>query len=131
MADKRSVLRASRRVLKPGGLISFLVIAVADDLTTAETEAARDAGPEHIDAGPGYPALMRRAGFENIDVMDVTDDYLMTLAAWIRAWDEESTDLEQLIGADQFAERQERRRRAFETTRAGLLRRYLISAVSR
>ena len=109
-------------------MISFLVIAVADGLSVAETDVALDAGPEHIDAGPGYPALMDAAGFEDVEVIDVTDDYLATLAAWIRAWDADSTELQQLIGVDEFTERQMRRRQAHATARDGLLRRCLISA---
>jgi hypothetical protein len=122
------VLRASSRVLKPGGPLSFLVIAVADGLSAAETNIALDAGPEHIDAGPGYLALMDAAGFEDVEVIDVTGEYLVTLTAWIREWDADSTELEQLMGVEEFAERQTRRRKALATARDGLLQRYLISA---
>ncbi len=124
------MLRATSRVLKPGGLLSFLVIAVASGLSAAETNMALDAGPEHTDAGPGYPALMEAAGFEDIQVIDVTDEYVATLTAWIREWEAASTELEQLMGIDEFTERQKRRRQALAAARDGLLQRYLISAIS-
>ena len=123
------MLRACRRVLKPGGLISFLVIAVADGLPAEEIDRVLDVGPEHIGTGDGYPSLLQAAGFEGVDLVDVTDEYLATQAAWIHEWDTESFDLEQLLGADEFAERQSRRRRELATIRAGSMRRYLISAV--
>jgi len=123
------VLRATSRVLKPGGLLSFLVIAVSDGLSPVETNIALEAGPEHIDAGPGYPALMEAAGFEDIQVIDVTDEYVATLTGWIREWEADSAELEQLMGIDEFAERQTRRSQAIASARDGLLQRYLISAI--
>jgi len=123
------VLRATSRVLKSGGLLSFLVIAVANGLSAAETNIALDAGPEHIDAGPGYPALMEAAGFEDIQVVDVTDEYMVTLTGWIREWEADSSELEQLMGIAEFAERQKRRSQAIASARDGLLQRYLISAI--
>lgn len=109
--------------------MSFLVIAVADGLSAEETDRVLDVGPEHIATDDGYPSLLEAAGFEGVDVLDVTKEYLVTQAAWIREWDTESFELEQLLGADEFAERQSRRRRALATVRAGLMRRYSISAV--
>ncbi len=84
--------------------MSFLAIAVADCLSAEETDRVLDAGPEHIAAGDGYPFLLQAVGFEDVELIDVTDEYLVTLAAWIREWDTESTELEQLIGTDHFAE---------------------------
>ncbi len=123
------MLRACGRVLKPGGMMSFLVIAVADGLSAEETDRVLNVGPEHIATGVGYPSLLRAAGFEGVDVVDVTDEYLVTQAAWIREWDDESLVLERLLGANEFAERQLRRRRALATVEAGLMRRHWISAV--
>ena len=123
------MLRACNRVLKAGGLISFGVIAVADDLSDDETDQAADAGPVHVEAGPGYPELMAAAGFESVELTDVSDEYLATSAAWVREWDAESVELEQLVGTDDFAERQTSRRQAIEAISDGLLGRYLISAI--
>jgi hypothetical protein len=114
--------------LKPGGLLSFLVIAVADGLSVEETARALDAGPEYIAAGDDYPALTDQAGFADIETIDVTDEYRATLDVWIRAWDAESIGLEWLLGVDEFDERQARRRRALSAIAEGLVRRYLFSA---
>lgn len=122
------MLRASHRVLKPGGTICFVVIALADGLSRNMIAAAIEAGPPEVEAGPGYPRLMTTAGFAAVDMVDVTEDYLMTLRAWVREWDAESTALRRLVGADDFAERQANRRRAIKAVKEGLLRRYLITS---
>jgi len=117
------VLRACGRVLVPGGRLSFLVI------TVAHGSSGVNAGPVHAASRDPYPRLLQEAGFAGVVETDVTDDYLATLEAWIREWEAESADLERLVGLDEFAERQIRRRKAAEAIRGGLLQRYLISAV--
>lgn len=122
------MLRACHRILRPGGVLCFAVIGHADGLTDDETATAFGAGPDHADVGRGYPSLMATAGFDNMDVTDVTDAYLATLAAWVREWDVEAVELARIVGADEFVERQAKRRRAIGAARMGLLRRYLITA---
>jgi SAM-dependent methyltransferase len=94
-----SVLRACHRILRPGGVLCFAVIGHADGLTDNETATAFGAGPDHADAGRGYPSLMATAGFDNMDVTDVTDAHLVTLAAWVREWDVEAVELARIVGA--------------------------------
>ncbi len=109
--------------------MSFLVIAVAEGLSAEETDRVVEVGPDHIATADSYPSLLRRSGFEGVGLVDVTDEYLATQMAWIREWDAELFDLERLLGADEFADRQSRHRRAWAAARAGSMRRYLISAV--
>jgi SAM-dependent methyltransferase len=123
------VLRACRRVLKPGGTISFAVIAIADGLPEDEFDRAVEAGPPNVDAGPGYRDLLAAAGFEGIELTEASDEFLATSAAWVREWDAESLELERLVGIEDFAERQASRRQSIAATKEGLLRRHLISAV--
>jgi hypothetical protein len=81
----------------------------------------------HVDAGPGYASLLDTAGFEDVTVTDVTDAYLATLAHWYQAYDLEAAALRALIGSDDYAERQTRRRRTIEAVDNGLMRRYLVA----
>lgn len=62
LVDKVSVLRTSHRIVKPGGVLCFAVISHADGLRDDETATAFEAGPDHPDAGPGYPSLMPPPG---------------------------------------------------------------------
>lgn len=84
-------------------MLSLLVIAVADGLSDDATTRALDAGPEYVSAAVGYPALFLSAGYERIDLIDVTDEYRMTLAAWVSAWDANSSELQQVLGDGDFA----------------------------
>ena len=37
-------------------------------------------------SGDDYVDLLAKAGFQNIEVVDVTDEYAATVEAWIREW---------------------------------------------
>jgi len=106
----------------------FAVIAVADNLSSAEIVAASEAGPPYVAAGSTYSELMATAGFEHTELIEVSGEYRATLRAWVREWDVESIDLGRVVGCANFAEQQRNRRRAIDATRKGLLRRYVISA---
>lgn len=123
------MLRASHRVLKPGGTTAFAVIAVGDDLTGEQLEEAIAAGPPHVATDRAYPDLMRVAGFEDVETAEVTPEYLETLTAWRDEWETESVELRRIVGADDFNERQANRMRAIRAIEDGLLRRYLVSGV--
>jgi hypothetical protein len=123
------VLRACNRVLKSGAPLVFFVVAVAAGLAPRDTARAIGAGPEYVDAGPGYPSLMEAAGFVNVEVIDVTDDYAVTLSDSIQARNAERPQLEDLIGVDKFIEGQSSRRRELAAVHEGLLRRHLVVAL--
>jgi hypothetical protein len=127
--DKLSVLRASYRVLEPGGRTGFFVIAAAEHLTAKERArmVEDDIGPEYLDAGPGYPALMGQAGFAQVEVHDVTPEYLATTEAWIRERAAEAEALRLLWGADRFEDRQASQMQSRQAAADGRLRRYLVT----
>lgn len=106
-----------------------MVIAISDDLTGERRKEAITAGPPYVDTDPGYPELTDAAGFEHVQFADVTTEYLQTLTAWWREWDAAAVELIEIVGNDDYIERQANRSRAITAIRDGLLRRYLISAV--
>lgn len=122
------MLRASGRVLRPGGTLAVFVIAPAEGLDEADTSRAVEAGPEYVTADPGYESLFATAGFIEFELVDVTDEYAVTAAGWIDAWRREADELVALFGADEFRERQDRRLNALRVIEAGLLKRYLLIA---
>lgn len=100
-------------------------------LTIVEVAAGADEGEiDLLAAGADYPDLMTEAGFDDVDVADVTDEYETTLTAWIREWDAERADLERLVGADAFAERRTHRMEDLQAIRAGRRRRFLVTGTS-
>ena len=108
--------------------MALFVVVPAAGLSHREIERAVEAGPAYVEAGPGYVVLLRQAGFADIEIVDVTDEYAATLAASIRVRDVEATQLGDLIGMDVFAEGQAGRRRELAAINDGLLQRHLISA---
>ena len=123
------MLRACHRVLKPGAHLSYFVVAVADELDDGDTARAIESGPVFVAAVSGYPELTVAAGFDGVDLVDVTDEYAVTLSESIRARDAEAAELQDLLGAAEFAEGQSSRRLELAAVHDGLLRRLLISAV--
>ena len=125
------MLRACRRVLKADGLLGFLVIVVSEGLSTVDRDEAIVAGPEFVRAEPGYRALMTESGFVDVELEDVTPEYAETAAAWRTEWDREAEELKQLVGHDEFLERQARRERSSLAIESGLLRRFLVTGRAR
>lgn len=123
------MLRACRRVLKARAPFVFFVVSPTSGLSARDIEHAAEAGPTHVDAGPGYAELLAEAGFVDVEIVDVNDEYARTLSRSIQVREAEAAHLEDLVGADVFAESQASRRAELATVHSGLLQRSLVSAV--
>ncbi len=98
------------RVLKPGGIVSFLTITYPHELSRDELKRAIELGSEEGQSGPGFRALMAEAGFKDIAVEDVTSSYRATLGSLIEAWESDADEIRPLVGDADFVERMQRRR---------------------
>jgi len=78
------VLRACRRLLRPGGRLAFFTIEVTPDLPPDLHRRAVAAGPP-TPAGPDIAGLLHRARFVDVRAEDRTSDYLATARAWLQA----------------------------------------------
>lgn len=125
---KRSVLRACRRVLRPGGRTAFLTIAVPRGLSPAARRQAARAGPAAVIHHREYRDLLQSAGFVDIGADDVTPTYLHTQYAWIHQLEQAADQLAMLEGSATVAERLSRRHTAVAAIEAGLLQRWLLTA---
>lgn len=123
------MLRAIANVLRSGGRNAFFVISFADGLSQTSLAEILNERREHYDAGPGYRLLMEQAGFEEVQLGDVTDAFLVTLEARAREWNRHAPALTQLIGEEEFHERNSRRHDTAEIVRRGLIKRYIVSGV--
>lgn len=107
--------------------MAYTTIYVADGLTPAQRRRARRDGPRAVASRRPYVALLRSAGFVDIEEIDLTDEFVATSRAWI----EESEPYAEVLAAaappGEFAERQRDHRRQLAATEDGLLRRGLFS----
>jgi cyclopropane fatty-acyl-phospholipid synthase-like methyltransferase len=78
------VLRACRRLLRPGGRLAFFTIEVTPGLPPDLHRRALAAGPP-TPAGPDIAGLLQRARFVDVVAEDRTQDYLDTARAWLAA----------------------------------------------
>jgi hypothetical protein len=77
------VLRAARRLLRPGGRLALATIELAPDAPLAARRRLRDQLPRAVAARRPYRQLLASAGFTGIGSRDVTPAYLRTARAWI------------------------------------------------
>jgi SAM-dependent methyltransferase len=128
---KLSVLRACRRLLRPGGRIGFYSIVESPGLSAAARRRARAAGPRAVAMRSDHRRLLRAAGFGDITESDVTAAFAATAAAWLAETEPYTAELSRLEPPGTFAQRQADRRRMLAAIHAGLLRRVLVLAQSR
>lgn len=122
------MLREMHRVLKPGGVLSFLTITLTEGLTPEQRQRGMELGEPEDDAGPGFSVLVPEAGFVDVDIEDVTEEYSGTLQRLLYAYVDESADLIDLLGEEDFEERLARRRRYIQAVGEGLHSRYWVTA---
>lgn len=122
------MLRACRRVLKPGGRIAYYTIFISHEIPE---DARRRIGKV---ARPGLytraeqQGLLRSAGFVNIEETDVTDEYLHVERALHEANERHARSLRKSLGEAKFEEAQSNRKAALLGIEGGVLRRSLFVA---
>lgn len=130
LGPKLAVLRACRRLLRPGRRMAFTTIYVPDGLDPRQHRLGVRAGPWQVAARQAYPELVAHAGFEHIVEVDVSDDYATTQRAWIEQNEAHADAMRELISEADFRAAQRDRRRALDAITAGLLKRSLFSATA-
>lgn len=76
-----------------------------------------------------YDRLLRSAGFDDIEIIDVTDEYAATLRGWLAAWRARETRMRETIGETDYERRIANRLQALEAVESGILKRSLCIAV--
>ena len=124
------MLRACRRVLKPAGLMASFVILESDPSFASEPMRVGGVGGSEISTVADYVLLMEKAEFRSIRTVDVTHEYGVTIEAWLRESEAERGQLVDLLGVDDFEERQALRREGLAAVRRGTRSRFLISGTA-
>lgn len=120
------MLRASRKILKPGGRTAFHTIVIADGLSKTQHRRAVTLGPREVRSTRPVGELMRAARFDDVVVTDVTEDFRATAQAWLDGYEQCSDEIRAVLG-DEFDERQENRRGLLAAIDEGLLRRVMVT----
>lgn len=128
LGPKLAVLRECHRLLRHGGRMAFTTIHVTEDLGAKEHARAVRAGPWHVTSRRPYAQLVARAGFSDVNEIDVTDDYARTQQAWYEANEAGARELRRLTSDREFTTSQADRRRTRDAIADGLLRRSFITA---
>ncbi len=123
------MLRACRRLLRPGGGIAFCTIFISPGLSQSAYRRALKQGPPRVASNRReHQELLRSAGFVGVSEADLTAEYLRITRQRLEARDRHATDLRQSLGDSEFEQQQLEGRAQIEAIEAGLLRRSLFVA---
>ena len=122
------MLRALKRLLRPGGRIAYTTIFVTPGLDPKRRRQAQRSGPRAAGSRSDQRQLLISAGFTDIDVVDLTIEWARAARGWIDGWAANEAELSARESPAAFAQRQRERRTQLRAIDDGLLRRALFSA---
>jgi hypothetical protein len=120
------VLRACRRLLRPGGRIAYFTIFTKPGLSKRAHRRAVRLGPRAVASLREQPELLEAAGFAEVAATDVTPDFLATARRWVRYASKFEGQLRSTIGDKLFDEQQTDRAEMIAAIEEGLLSRALF-----
>lgn len=123
LVQKRAVLAACRRAIRPGGRMVFTVITVARGLSPERYRRAVASGPEFVESDSDYRSLLAATGWRVVGSVDMTAALAASYRRQLEADQANKDELVTLIGADAFAERIDMWRVKLDAVDDGLLRR--------
>lgn len=122
------MLRANRRVLRPGGRLAFSTIHAAPGLDPRARRRAHAAGPPGVALRTSHRSLLASAGFVDVDEIDQTEDYHETQQAWLAGWERHQDEVRGIFGSEVFSDKTNDRRVTVAAIEGGLLRRSMYVA---
>jgi hypothetical protein len=122
------VLRACRRLLRPGGRTAYFTIFTTPGLSKSDHRRAVRLGPRAVASERGQAELLEAAGFTSISERDMTEGLLETARRWLRHSAELEVDLRRTTGDALFDEQQSAGKQMITAVEEGLLSRALFVA---
>ena len=111
--------------------MAFITVEISPGVSKTQHRKASIRGPRAVVSRKPADELMISARFTDVARNDVTEDFLRTARSWFKGFEEYRRDLEQVLGAEEWAERQKDRRSMIEAIEEGLLRRLIITGTNR
>jgi hypothetical protein len=124
------VLRACRRILRPGGRTAFFTIFVSPGLSKRDHRRAVRLGPRAVASNRPQSGLVAAAGFTEVEDIDVTGEFLETARRWLRFSRQSEPALRESLGDDVVDEQLADRTDMVAGIEQGLLRRSLLVAIA-
>ncbi len=124
------MLRACRRLLRPGGRTGFFTIFVTPGLSKRDNRRAVRLGPRAVSADRTQTALLEGAGFIDVEETDVTPAFLQTAKRWLQFSHRLEGPLRESLGDEFFESQQADREAIIGAVEAGLLSRSLFVATA-
>lgn len=123
------MLRASRRLLRPGGTLAFFTIFPTPGLSSRDYRRALELGPRAVATRRrDHRELLSAAGFEDIVERDRTASFRRVTLDMIELELDHEAELRPAVGDEIYRQRIEQLRGSAEAIEAGLLRRALFLA---
>jgi len=129
LVDKLSVLRACRDVVHEDGKMIFSVILISPDLSETDYGIAAESGPSFISADDSYPNLLRQSGWELVDQINLTTEFLETLRVGLENELNHADELKDLLGKEETSTRLSRSHSYIKAIERGLIKRELFHAM--
>lgn len=107
--------------------MGFFTIFVPDGLSESAYAGALRSGPTFVSTRRrNHQELLASAGFQRVEEIDLTPEFLATTRAWLNGRERFRAELLKAEGQDQFEERQLDSRLQAEGIEAAVLRRSLF-----
>jgi SAM-dependent methyltransferase len=129
LGNKLAVLRAMRRLLKPGGRMAFITIHTPGDLDLMGKRLAHRYGPRMVNSRLEYPVMLDDVGFRDVCSSDITREYLRISRAWYKARGRYDEELRAALGDERACEMECDSRLNVKGIERGFLRRSMFVAV--
>ncbi len=129
LKDKFGVLQSCRQVIRDGGRMVFTVISITHGLSRNNYKRALQGAPEFAELETDYSTMLGETGWTITGCTNVTEGYASTIRRQIHADSEFRNELELLLGAAEFADRQVGWQSEIGAIEAGLIRRDLFVVI--
>lgn len=123
--SKAKVLTECRRIIHAQGKMAFTVISIKPGLGSLDYEKAVLNSPDFIRAEEEYGIMLQRCGWQIVDQVDLSEDYLESCRLQIEADDLYRDELIELLGEKQTIDRISNWNSKLEVIGEGLVKRNL------
>lgn len=130
LPEKLELLKESRRVAQDDARAHFSVILPTEGLSRSEYDEVLETGPPFVGVDGSYPDLLREAGWQTVECVDVTAEYKNSLQRLVDGIHTNKAELTQLLGADDLASKREHREDQISLITRGLMRREAYIAIA-